>query len=780
MMRRVMYLVVISLLLQDSIRATVINVPGNSSTIQGAIELAQPFDSVIVADGYYTGDGNRDISFLGKPIVVMSLNGPAVTTIDCEGTSVEPHRGFHFFNGESANSVLQGLTIKNGYAPAHPDYPNWPMGGAIRISGCSPTITACRFIDNSSANGGAGMAAVNGSNPMVQDCYFEGNDSQYGAGMYCYQGSAPTLSSCVFVGNTASFDGAGMNCAFDSSPTLSSCLFIDNAAMVGGALQCYGGSNAALNGCTLFHNSASSGSGISSNNSSVSAAATIIAFGTGGSAVSCVMGGDCNLSCSDVYGNSTVDWTGCIASQVDLYGNFSSDPLFCDPTTRDLGIASVSLCAPDNNSCGVLIGAVPVSSSCVRRVWRVNASGTGDAPTIQAAIDSAAYSDTVLVESGVYIGSGNRDISPRGKAVVVVSEMGPDQTVLDCQGSTPEPHRAFDITQGEGLATVISGFTITGGVAPMQDPYPAWPMGGGIRCLGTSPTISNCKFVNNSSENGGGGMASVNSSSPTISDCLFSTNIAVYGAGLYFYQSSSGQVKDCIFEGNAASSDGGAMSASFFCAPVISHCQFIKNSANISGGFHSYWQSDVTISNCTFVGNTANNGSSISASYSLVEVNNSILSYGRAGSVSNCVNAGFIDISCSDVFGNEGGDWVNCFASQGTASGNISVDPQFCDTAAGDFGLNTNSACAASNNECSTLMGALGIGCSYACGDVNADGIVSISDCLYLIQYIFAGGTPPMDPAGGDINCNGRVNIGDAVYLINYIFSGGAAPCASC
>jgi hypothetical protein len=32
----------------------------------------------------------------------------------------------------------------------------------------------------------------------------------------------------------------------------------------------------------------------------------------------------------------------------------------------------------------------------------------------------------------------------------------------------------------------------------------------------------------------------------------------------------------------------------------------------------------------------------------------------------------------------------------------------------------------------------------------------------------------------GDADCNGIVNISDAVYLISYIFGGGPEPCADC
>ncbi len=68
----------------------------------------------------------------------------------------------------------------------------------------------------------------------------------------------------------------------------------------------------------------------------------------------------------------------------------------------------------------------------------------------------------------------------------------------------------------------------------------------------------------------------------------------------------------------------------------------------------------------------------------------------------------------------------------------------------------------------------------YICGDANGSGAISISDVVYLINYIFAGGSAPSPLAAGDSNCSGAVNISDAVYLVNYIFSGGAAPCSTC
>lgn len=65
-------------------------------------------------------------------------------------------------------------------------------------------------------------------------------------------------------------------------------------------------------------------------------------------------------------------------------------------------------------------------------------------------------------------------------------------------------------------------------------------------------------------------------------------------------------------------------------------------------------------------------------------------------------------------------------------------------------------------------------------GDADGTGIINITDVVYLIAYIFSGGSAPCPypVESGDTNCDKMVNISDAVYLIAYIFAGGPAPCA--
>lgn len=66
------------------------------------------------------------------------------------------------------------------------------------------------------------------------------------------------------------------------------------------------------------------------------------------------------------------------------------------------------------------------------------------------------------------------------------------------------------------------------------------------------------------------------------------------------------------------------------------------------------------------------------------------------------------------------------------------------------------------------------------CGDADGSASLNISDCVYLILYIFGGGNAPLDVRNGDVNCDGITSISDAVYLLAHIFAGGAAPCANC
>ena len=61
-------------------------------------------------------------------------------------------------------------------------------------------------------------------------------------------------------------------------------------------------------------------------------------------------------------------------------------------------------------------------------------------------------------------------------------------------------------------------------------------------------------------------------------------------------------------------------------------------------------------------------------------------------------------------------------------------------------------------------------------GDANGDAVVDVGDVVYLINYLYKSGPPPVLLVAGDTNCDGIVDIGDVVYLINYLYRGGDPP----
>ncbi len=230
-----------------------INVPGQHVTIQEAVNRSWDSGRVLIADGTYTGPGNRDIDFKGKSITVQSANGPENCIIDCNGTEQQPHRGFNFTSGEGPSSILAGITITNGYGPEEPVvFFMSPAGNAIFCDGSSPTITNCRIEGNNVGRGAIFCLFV--SSPNISGCTITNNSTDYvGAGIYCGLLCNPTISECIITGNSADH-GGGIFCWLSSNPSISHCILAGNQAeYYGGTVLCNGGSPN-LSHCTITGN----------------------------------------------------------------------------------------------------------------------------------------------------------------------------------------------------------------------------------------------------------------------------------------------------------------------------------------------------------------------------------------------------------------------------------------------------------------------------------------------------------------------------------------------
>jgi predicted outer membrane repeat protein len=358
---------------------------GDFTTIQAAINASYPGDIIELANGTFTGDGNRNLDPLGKAITIQSsYANPLACIIDCADESELPYRGFHIHRGESMGTVISGITITNGCDDGE-------SGGAIFCDETSPLIQNCRFVDNlsnadSGWDGGGAISGKDGASPTIENCSFVDNVSLWRGGAIYMLDADLTVIQCQFAGNSAIYGGAIYGSTVTCS--ISNSLFHKNSAYGGGAMA-FGHGDQTITGCTIANNmvewkgggirlgsanfkiydstiACNVGAGISSTiDTSVIMERCIIAFSSGAAGFDCDVDDTINLGCTDIYGNEGGDWVGYIADQLAEETNICADPLFCDPALTDFTIQENSPCDPENTSAFncELIGAHPVGCS---------------------------------------------------------------------------------------------------------------------------------------------------------------------------------------------------------------------------------------------------------------------------------------------------------------------------------------------------------------------------------------------------------------------------------
>ncbi|NQT34322.1 hypothetical protein HQ587_03960, partial [bacterium] len=194
----------------------IFNVPDEYETINEAIEVTEPGDTVLVHPGTYV----ENIDFIGKDITIASLyliTGDVdyihQTIIDGNGDSsvvvIE--------NNESQDAVLCGFTIRNGYAD---------NGGGIFCSRANPTLTHLEIEDNTALYGG-GIYLFESDATLSHVAIIQNRSNRDGSGISCYN-SNPVITNCTISRNITNREGGGLYFDANCQAVLTSCIVWEN------------------------------------------------------------------------------------------------------------------------------------------------------------------------------------------------------------------------------------------------------------------------------------------------------------------------------------------------------------------------------------------------------------------------------------------------------------------------------------------------------------------------------------------------------------------------
>ena len=434
------------------------------------------------------------------------------------------------------------------------------------------------------------------------------------------------------------------------------------------------------------------------------------------------------------------------------------------------------------------IGQTSVTFSVVE-VLDTTINVPAEVPTIQAAINGAEPGDTILVAPGTYL----ERIDFQGKAITVISAAGPEQTIIDANGTGS----VVTFRSGETRSSVLAGFTIRGGFSGYA--------GGGVYVASASPTIRDNVITGNRACTGVGVYSYFSSpliqrnriTRNAIAGCSGGWGIGVYvggnsaaeivdneitenageaasGGGVALFAAGNAVVRGNVIARNATAGPagcgwgGGLIAVNFSQAKVVNNL-IVGNSACFGGGVH--WGG--TTGANLFVNNTIADNEATTAAGMYVsgfdarnELHNNIIT-ARAGAALYCQNGAGVSpptLNSNDVYSAQGAAYGGTCADQTGVSGNVSADPGFLDAAGGDYRVGMSSVVVDRGNDAAPVLPSTDIDGFERRIDGNTDGVVRVD--IGALEY---RNRAPVVDAGAD-----RTVSADADCLARITLAGSA------
>lgn len=362
---------------------------------------------------------------------------------------------------------------------------------------------------------------------------------------------------------------------------------------------------------------------------------------------------------------------------------------------------------------GIYVGDVAGVRIENLQVIRANAPTYGAGILVRGAGAEAAVSDVRIADNldgGVIVLDGaaatfqrvafvNNEAKQGGGLAI---EEGSTAAISACDFTNNSSPSGAGIFIRNGCTVTITGSTVVGNTITAD-----FGQGGGIAVVTAHCDISGTEIRNNVTRGSGGGLAYIDGATGLVTDCEIIGNATAaafnYGAGISC-QSSAPTFRNLLIVDNAATSfgsDGGGIDIQFSPAPVVENCTLVGNSCSSggeAGGILVQWGATPQIINC-------------------------IVASSPVGAAMACVFGDAATVTGSNFWNNAGGNGI-CGIDGGC---NFSADPLFCNPAAGNYGLQPQSPCAAGNHPAGgscgqTHCGAFAAGCGTSSVDLPLAG----------------------------------------------------------